>query len=62
MPRGDKSKYMSKNINQARFLEEAFEERNPAVEEAERRAWTMLNKMSDQARKASSKRSKNNLL
>jgi hypothetical protein len=45
MPRGDKSKYTSKQRRQARKIEEGYEERGVSRGEAERRAWATVNKM-----------------
>ncbi len=46
MPRGDKSKYTEKQKRQAEHIEESYEERGVSEEEAERRAWATVNKMS----------------
>jgi hypothetical protein len=45
MPRGDKSKYTGKQKRQAEHIEEGYEERGVPEEEAERRAWATVNKM-----------------
>ena len=46
MPRGDKSKYTGKQKRQAEHIEEGYEEaRRRAKDEAERRAWATVNKM-----------------
>ena len=46
MPRGDKSKYTDKQKRQAEHIEEGYEERGLSEDEAERRAWATVNKMS----------------
>jgi hypothetical protein len=45
MPRGDKSKYTDKQKRQAEHIEEGYEDRGVGEEEAERRAWATVNKM-----------------
>src|ERR671925_89146 len=45
MPRGDKSKYTEKQKRQAEHIEEGYEQRGVPEEEAERRAWATVNKM-----------------
>ena len=45
MPRGDKSKYTSKQRRQARKIEKGYEHRGVSKGEAERRAWATVNKM-----------------
>jgi hypothetical protein len=44
MPRGDKSKYTSKQKRQAEHIEEGYEKRGTSKNEAERRAWATVNK------------------
>jgi hypothetical protein len=44
MPRGDKSKYTSKQKRQAEHIEEGYEKRGLGTKEAERRAWATVNK------------------
>jgi hypothetical protein len=46
MPRGDKSAYSGKQKRQAEHIEEGYETRGVSDEEAERRAWATVNKMS----------------
>src|ERR1700751_5744430 len=46
MPRGDKSAYSGKQKRQAEHIEEGYEARGVSDEEAERRAWATVNKMS----------------
>lgn len=45
MPRGDKTKYTSKQIRKAAHIEEGYRERGVPEDEAERRAWATVNKM-----------------
>jgi len=45
MPRGDKSKYTGKQKRQAEHIEEGYEKRGVGEEEAERRAWATVNRM-----------------
>lgn len=51
MPRGDKSKYTSKQVRQAEKIEESYEERGVSPDEAERRAWATVNKMTGGGKK-----------
>jgi plasmid stabilization system protein ParE len=51
MPRGDKSKYTSKQKRQAEKIEEGYEERGVPEGEAERRAWATVNKMTGGGKK-----------
>ena len=51
MPRGDKSKYTSKQQRQAEHIEEGYEKRGVTREEAERRAWATENKISGGGKK-----------
>jgi plasmid stabilization system protein ParE len=51
MPRGDKSKYTDKQKRQAEHIEEGYEERSVSGEEAERRAWATVNKMTGGGKK-----------
>jgi hypothetical protein len=43
MPRGDKSKYTTKQKRKAAHIEEGYRERGVPEEEAERRAWATVN-------------------
>jgi hypothetical protein len=43
MPRGDKSKYTSKQKRKAEHIEEGYRDRGVSEEEAERRAWATVN-------------------
>ena len=44
MPRGDKSKYSSRQQRKAEHIEEGYEKRGVASKEAARRAWATVNK------------------
>ena len=52
MPRGDKSKYTDKQKRQAEHIEEGYEQRGVLEEEAERRAWATVNKMTGGGKKS----------
>jgi hypothetical protein len=54
MPRGDKSKYTSKQDRQAEHIEEGYEDRGVPKKEAKRRAWATVNKMSGGGKKSGS--------
>src|ERR1044071_9505524 len=54
MPRGDKSKYTDKQKRQAEHIEEGYEERGLPENEAERRAWATVNKMTGGGKKGGS--------
>jgi hypothetical protein len=54
MPRGDKSKYTEKQKRQADHIEEGYEERGVPEDEAERRAWATVNRMTGGGRKSGS--------
>jgi plasmid stabilization system protein ParE len=58
MARGDKSAYTDKQKRQAEHIEEGYEERGVPEEEAERRAWATVNKMSGGGKKSGSGRGK----
>jgi len=45
MPRGDKSKYTSKQIRQARHIEDAYKQRGDSPKRAAQRAWAIVNKI-----------------
>ena len=51
MPRGDKSKYTEKQKRQAEKIEEGYRGRGVSEDEAERRAWATVNKMTGGGRK-----------
>jgi len=44
MPQGEKSKYTAKQKRQAEHIEEGYEKKGVAKEEAEARAWATVNK------------------
>ena len=44
MPLGDRSKYTDKQERKADHIAETYEQRGGAVKEAERRAWSTVNK------------------
>ena len=56
MPRGDKAKYTDKQKCQAEHIEEGYEERGVPEEEAARRAWATVNKMTGGGKKSGSGR------
>src|SRR5687768_17050316 len=56
MPRGDKSAYTDKQKRQAEHIEEGYEESGVSEEEAERRAWATVNKMTGGGKKSGSGR------
>jgi plasmid stabilization system protein ParE len=58
MPRGDKSKYSSKQKRQAEHIEEGYEKRGVPAKEAARRAWATVNDMSGGGKKSGSGRGK----
>ena len=58
MPRGDKSSYTDKQKRQAEHIEEGYEERGVSKDEAERRAWATVNKMTGGGKKSGSGRGK----
>lgn len=58
MPRGDKSSYTEKQKRQAEHIEEGYEKRGVSGEEAERRAWATVNKISGGGKKSGSGRGK----
>ena len=58
MPRGDKSAYTNKQKRQAEHIEEGYESRGVSSEEAERRAWATVNKMTGGGKKSGSGRGK----
>jgi hypothetical protein len=57
MPRGDKSKYTSKQRRKARHIEESYEARGLDEPEAEARAWATVNKQSGGGERSGSGRS-----
>lgn len=58
MPRGDKSKYTSKQERKAEHIEEGYEKRGVSKKEAERRAWATVNKTDRGGKKSGSGRGK----
>ena len=58
MPRGDKSKYTSKQDRKADHIAEGYEKRGVSHKEAERRAWATVNKESGGGNKSGSGRGK----
>jgi len=58
MPRGDKSSYTEKQKRQAEHIEESYEERGVGNEQAEKRAWATVNKMTGGGKKSGSGRGK----
>jgi plasmid stabilization system protein ParE len=56
MPRGDKSSYTDKQRRKAEHIEEGYEKRGVAKQEAERRAWATVNKDSGGGNKSGSGR------
>jgi plasmid stabilization system protein ParE len=56
MPRGDKSKYSSKQKRKAEHIEEGYEKRGTPESEAKRRAWATVNKESGGGKKSGSGR------
>jgi plasmid stabilization system protein ParE len=58
MPQGDKSAYTDKQKRQAEHIEEGYEDRGVPEDEAERRAWATVNKMSGGGKKSGSGRGK----
>src|ERR1700739_41765 len=56
MPRGDKSKYTDKQERKADHIEESYEQRGVSEQEAERRAWATVNKMTGGGKKSGSGR------
>ena len=56
MPRGDKSKYTTKQQRQDEHIEEGYEQRGVPEEEAEQRAWATVNKMTGGGKQSGSGR------
>lgn len=57
MPRGDKSAYTDKQKRQAEHIEESYESRGVKTDEAQKRAWSTVNKLSGGGKKSGSGRS-----
>ena len=58
MSQGDKSKYTDKQERQADHIEEGYERSGVSKDEAERRAWATVNKMTGGGKKSGSGRGK----
>ena len=58
MARGDKSSYTAKQKRQARKIEKGYEKRGVGEDEAERRAWATVNRMTGGGKKSGSGRGK----
>ncbi len=58
MPRGDKSSYTGKQKRQAEHIEKGYEKRGVGEDEAERRAWATVNKMTGGGKKSGSGKGK----
>jgi plasmid stabilization system protein ParE len=58
MPKGSKSKYTDKQKRQAEHIEESYEDKGTSHEEAERRAWSTVNKTSGGGEKSGSGKKK----
>ena len=58
MPRGDKSKYSSKQKRQAEHIAEGSEDRGVSKKEAKSRAWATVNKETGGGKKSGSGRGK----
>ena len=56
MPRGDKSSYTGKQQRQAEHIEEGYKRKGVDGDEAERRAWATVNKMTGGGKKSGSGR------
>jgi plasmid stabilization system protein ParE len=56
MPRGDKSAYTDKQKRQAEHIEESYESRGIRKDEAQKRAWSTVNKLSGGGKKSGSGR------
>jgi len=58
MPRGDKSSYTDKQKRKAGHIEQGYEDRGVAKDEAERRAWATVNRESGGGNRSGSGRGK----
>lgn len=54
MTKGDKSKYTDKQKRQAKHIEEGYEKKGVNLKEAEKRAWSTVNKESGGGKKGGS--------
>lgn len=52
MPQGDKSKYTDKQKRQAEHIEDGYEQQGVPEDEAQRRAWATVNKLSGGGKKS----------
>src|SRR5262245_27098373 len=58
MPRGEKTAYSEKQKRQAEQIEKGYKERGVGEKEAERRAWSTVNKMTGGGKKSGSGKAK----
>lgn len=58
MPRGEKTAYSKKQKRQAEHIEKGYKERGVGEDEAERRAWATVNRMTGGGKKSGSGRGK----
>jgi len=58
MPRGEKTAYSEKQKRQAEHIEKGYKDRGVGENEAERRAWATVNKMTGGGKKSGSGRGK----
>jgi len=58
MPQGDKSKYTDKQKRKAEHIEEGYKEKGVSEDEAEKRAWSTVNKQDGGGNKSGSGRKK----
>jgi len=58
MPRGDKDKYTDKQKRQAEHIEDSYEKQGVSEDEAEKRAWSTVNKQDGGGKKSGSGRAK----
>jgi plasmid stabilization system protein ParE len=58
MPRGEKTKYSEKQERQAEHIEKGYKKRGVSEDEAERRAWATVNRMTGGGKKSGSGRGK----
>jgi plasmid stabilization system protein ParE len=58
MPKGDKSKYTSKQKRKAEHISEGYEDKGVSKKEAKSRAWATVNKESGGGKKSGSGRGK----
>lgn len=58
MPRGSKDKYTDKQKRKAEHIEESYEEKGVAKDEAEKRAWATVNKQSGGGERSGSGKTK----